>query len=108
MKKLLCLLCLGVAFAQDARVILLRPADATALRAAWNELQAAHAKFDGLKEDVAKRYGATWEQGWSGGVTFSSDFRAMVPKPTPPESDVGGTSSGHSQFPPPGTHFNSD
>ena len=95
MKSLLVAIVLSLAvFAQTAKVVVLKPAEAAQAKKLHEALDAAKKDADDFDNEIAARY--TWEEsgftvsngawhstkvGWEYGFEFSEDFRFVVPKP---------------------------
>lgn len=76
------LLAASALLGQDAKIIIVERHDTQSLKSAYADYKAAQAKWEKVKNEVAKKYtvesGKTLE-GWDK-VEFSVDFRALVPQ----------------------------
>ena len=63
--------------AQDSRVIQLKPEDAIAAKAAYDEMKSAEKKWADIQTNLQRTYKG---KGFDVGIEFSSDFKFIVPK----------------------------
>jgi hypothetical protein len=78
MRKLLIMLLCSVALAQDAVVIELPNPDAAKAKQLYDAKVAADKAWDAFNDRLHDTY-----KGFIGGITFSKDFRFIVPKEYP-------------------------
>ena len=92
--SLVILFTVGLVFAQDANVITLSDSDTQTAKSLWEKKQAADAAWDTFSKKIEDKYataqegesgnyygGHHYKSGWFGsGVTFSRDFKAIIPK----------------------------
>lgn len=90
---LIVLLIVGCVFAQDANVITLSADDVNTAKSLWDKKQAADAAWDKFSNQIHDKYttategedygnynGHHYKSGWGPGISFSKDFKAIVPK----------------------------